>query len=64
MNQWRQGYGPRELFQLGDEWFCFKSEDPEEERIVMLTNDYRDENGNFIPPEIVAPEPEEDRLSF
>jgi hypothetical protein len=64
MNEWRKGYGERTLFQMGDEYFCFKSEDDFEERIIMLTDDYRDENGDFIPPEVLAPEPEEDRLSW
>jgi hypothetical protein len=62
VNQWRNGYTGRMLFQLDGRWWTFRSEHPKEERIIELTDDYRDENGDFIPPEPVAPEPAALRL--
>jgi hypothetical protein len=53
-NKWRPGYGERTLFQLDGRYYTWRSEHPLEERLVELTDDYRDENGSFIPPEPVA----------
>jgi hypothetical protein len=55
MNAWRIGYGiGRTLFQIDGRYYTWKSEHPLEERIIELTEAYRDENGDFIPPECVA----------
>jgi hypothetical protein len=52
--RWRRGYGPRTLFRLNRTWYTFRSEHPLEERMIELTDAYRDDEGNFIPPEAVA----------
>jgi hypothetical protein len=44
----------RTMFCMSGEWFVFKSEHPLEERIVMLTDDYRAPDGSWILPEAVA----------
>jgi hypothetical protein len=45
----------REVFKLaGGRPFVFASEHPLEERIIELTDDYRDANGEFILPKPVA----------
>lgn len=53
MNRWRPGSPTRTLMNLDGVWFTFKSNHPLEERIVELTDAYRDANGDFIPPELV-----------
>ena len=39
---------------LDGEVFVFRSDHPLEERIVVLTDDYRDERGDYLVPEAVA----------
>lgn len=38
----------------GPKFFVYRSEHPYEERILELTDDYRDADGKFILPELVA----------
>lgn len=51
MNKWRGNYTGRPLIEHNGEWSTFVSEHPLEERTITLTDEYRDENGDFIPPE-------------
>lgn len=44
----------RTFIREGDRVFVFKSEHPLEERIIELTDDYRDANGDYILPEPIA----------
>jgi len=53
MNEWARP-SSRPLFRCGGKWWTFKSNHPYEERIIELTDDYRDEHGDFIEPELVA----------
>jgi hypothetical protein len=52
--QIRPGQPAREVFGLDGEVFVFRSDHPLEERIVVLTDDYRDERGDYLVPEAVA----------
>lgn len=54
MNRWRPGSPPRTLVELDGRWYTWASEHPLEERVIELTDAYRDANGDFIPPEPVA----------
>jgi len=44
----------RTVLQIHRRVFVFRSEHPLEERIIELTDDYRDANGEYILPEPVA----------
>lgn len=44
----------RRVYRMNGESFVFKSEHPLEERITVLTDDYRGSDGEFILPEPVA----------
>ena len=55
MNTWRPGSSlTRSLFRIDGRYYTFKSEHPDEERLIELTDEYRDQDGNFIQPESVA----------
>jgi len=44
----------RRLFQLNGKYYAWASDHPLEERLIELTDDYRDAHGDFILPEAVA----------
>lgn len=53
--KWRPGSPERTIYGgPSGGYFTFKSDHPYEERIVWLTEDYADEWGDFIQPELVA----------
>lgn len=56
MNQWRPGYGKRlPPLRLQGRWWAVCSDDSVHGWLLELTDDYRDECGNFIPPEQLVP---------
>jgi hypothetical protein len=45
---------PRLAFRHKGRWFCWKSDHPLESRLIELTDDYKDADGDLIIPEAVA----------